>query len=155
MMASAPLSGRLASRYGPRIQLLTGLGTITIGYALAFCFAMSGVWALLLIGCLNGIGVGLAFAALPALIMSAVPVSQSAAGNGLNSLTRSVGTSTASAVTAAILTSLTITVAGRMFPSERAFHLAFLLGASAGFIGFVLTIFIPGHRASKPGTTEG
>lgn len=53
---------------------------------------------------LVGSGTALVHSSMPTLIMRAVPVTETASTNGLNVLLRSVGTSTASAVTAAITT---------------------------------------------------
>ena len=48
----------------------------------------------------RGAGIGFTFGAMPALIMGAVPASETGAANSLNTLMRSIGTSSASAVAA-------------------------------------------------------
>ena len=49
------------------------------------------------------IGTAIAYAAMPSLIMANVPITETASANGLNALLRALGTSTASAVIAALL----------------------------------------------------
>ena len=49
------------------------------------------------------IGIGLAFAAMPNLIVEAVPPEQTGQATGFNTLVRSVGASLGSQVTAAVL----------------------------------------------------
>ena len=70
------------------------------------------------------IGVGFAFSSLPALINAAVPMSETAAANGINSLARSLGTSMSSAVMGAVLAGMTMSFAGHEVPTLRAFHVA-------------------------------
>lgn len=57
-------------------------------------------------------GMALAYSALPALIMHAVPVSETAAANGLNTLMRTIGQAVCSAVVVTVLTTLVATHAG-------------------------------------------
>jgi EmrB/QacA subfamily drug resistance transporter len=145
MMLLSPAAGKLSTRRGPKFTLLVGLSVIASGYMLA-AFFMSHVWQLVVVSAINGAGVGLAFAAMPALIMSAVPSTATAAANGLNTLMRAVGTSSASAVLALVLTSMTQSVAGFDVPTEQAFVVCFALGASAALIGLVVAMFIPVRR---------
>src|SRR5699024_4877934 len=59
-----------------------------------------------------GAGIGLAFGAIPAVIISAVPLSETAAANGFNALMRSLGTTSASAVLGVILAAMVTTFNG-------------------------------------------
>src|SRR5439155_7748493 len=98
--------GNLSScRLGPD-QRPYGVGTVL----------MAAVWQLVLVSVLIGAGIGLAYGAMPALIMSAVPVSETAAANSLNTLMRSIGTSVSSAVAGVILAQLTISLGGYTLP---------------------------------------
>jgi DNA-binding transcriptional ArsR family regulator len=80
---------------------------------------------------------------MPALINAAVPMSETAAANGINALARSLGTSISSAVMGAILAGLTMSVAGSEFPTLDAFRVALLVAAGAAGVGAVLTLMIP------------
>jgi hypothetical protein len=66
---------------------------------------------------LVGIGTALVYSALPTLIMRAVPITETASANGLNVLLRSLGTSSASAATAAITTTAVVIVDGEALPA--------------------------------------
>lgn len=142
MMLLSPVAARISNRHGPRTTLMVGLVIIAIGY-IAGIYLMSAVWQLVLVASINGAGVGLAFAALPALIMGVVPVHETGVANGLNALMRSVGTSLSSAAMALILTTLTMPVGTRTVPTAAAFQLTFLVGAGAAIIALVLAAFIP------------
>jgi EmrB/QacA subfamily drug resistance transporter len=148
MFLLSPLAARISNQRGPRTTLMVGLVIIAVSY-LAGIYLSSTVWQLVLIACVNGAGVGLAFAALPALIMGVVPLHQTGVANGLNALMRSVGTSLSSAAMALILTNLTVSIGSRAVPTAAAFQLTFLVGAAAAIVALILAAFIP----AKPRTT--
>ncbi len=66
---------------------------------------------------LIGAGVGLAYAAMPALIMGAVPLRESAAANSLNTLMRSIGTTSAAAVVGVMLAAMTQRIGDAVVPA--------------------------------------
>ena len=88
-------------------------------------------------------GVGIGYAAMPTLILGSVLLSEAGAAVGLNSLMRSVGTTSASAVMALVLTSSSIDVGGVSFPADSTFTWCFLIGAIAAFIGVAITALVP------------
>lgn len=100
------------------------------------------------------VGVGFAFSSLPALINAAVPVSETAAANGINSLARALGTSSSSAVMGAVLSGMTVSSAGHDVPSARAFEVAVLIAAGAAVVATVLALFIPASPAADTATAE-
>jgi MFS family permease len=152
MFLLSPLAARISNQHGPRTTLMIGLVIIAVSY-LAGMYLNSAVWQLVLVTCINGAGVGLAFAALPALIMGVVPLDQTGVANGLNALMRSVGTSLSSAAMALILTNFTMPIGGRILPTAAAFQLTFVVGAAAAIIALILAAFIPAKAratAQKP-----
>ncbi|WP_406642768.1 MFS transporter [Amycolatopsis sp. WGS_07] len=149
MMALSPVSARLTNRYGARVTLMTGAIVIAVGYLFAI-FLMANAVELIIASVIIGAGVGIAYAAMPALIMSAVPVTETASANGLNSLMRSVGTSTSSAVMATMLAHLTITVGTFTVPSLAGFRATFAVAAVAALAGLALTAVVPRVRAASP-----
>ncbi|MGW7533781.1 MFS transporter [Amycolatopsis sp. NPDC054798] len=149
MMALSPVSARLTNRYGARVTLMTGATVIAVGYLFAI-FLMANAIELIIASVIIGAGVGIAYAAMPALIMSAVPVTETASANGLNSLMRSVGTSTSSAVMATMLAHLTITVGTFTVPSLAGFRATFAVAAAAAVAGLALTAVVPRIRAASP-----
>lgn len=142
MMLLSPVSARISARFSPKLTLGAGAAVIGIGYLCASAL-MDSVWQIMLASVLVTGGVGLAYAAMPALIMGAVPITETAAANGLNALMRSVGTSTSAAVMSAVLANMTITLGGHQLPSRDAFHTAFLISVTAAVVAIALTAVIP------------
>src|SRR3546814_5885416 len=93
-----------------------------------------------------GAGVGLSYSAMPALIMGAVPITESAAANGLNSLMRSIGTSTSAAIVSVVLAGMTITVGTAVIPSFEAFRATFLISIAAAVVTMVFAGLIPKQK---------
>ncbi len=62
-------------------------------------------------------GVAFSLAAMPTLITESAPIHQTASANGFNSLLRSVGTSTGSAVAAAVLAGSTVVIGASAVPT--------------------------------------
>jgi MFS family permease len=91
-------------------------------------------------------GVGIAYAAMPGLIMGSVPLHETASANGLNALMRSVGTSISSAVMATLLAHLTVTAGPVTLPSLAGFRVAFLVAAGAALAGVLVTVLVPRVR---------
>nr|WP_225957993.1 MFS transporter [Amycolatopsis lexingtonensis] len=147
MMLLSPVSARLITRFGPRPTLMTGALVIATGYVFAILL-MGNALELITASVIIGAGVGIAYAAMPALIMGSVPVTETASANGLNSLMRSVGTAVSSAVMAAMLAQLTITVGGLPVPSLFGFRATFAVAALAALTGVLLAGLVPKTRTA-------
>lgn len=145
MVAVSPVSGWLLGRWGGRVVLLFGAGLMALAYVGRIFYADS-VAAVVIGSTLVGIGTALAFAAMPTLIMSSVPITETASANGLNSLVRSIGTSLASTLVAAIMATYQVEVGGVFFASGTAFQLVLGLGALAAAICAGLAALIPRDR---------
>src|SRR3546814_2718544 len=87
---------------------------------------------------------------MPMLIMRSVPPSETGASNGLNALSRSLGTSTAGAVVGVVLAGMSTTYEGVQVPTAGAFQMSFVLGIAAAGVALVLALFIP----SRPSASE-
>ncbi|MGW1745950.1 MFS transporter [Streptomyces sp. NPDC002092] len=147
MMAIAPVSAALSKAKGPKASLMLGSLIVAAGYGLQILL-MSEVWQFVLVSCVIGCGIGFTYGAMPALIMGAVPPSQSGAANSLNTLMRSIGTSTASAVAGVILSQMTTDLGGVPLPSENGFKTVLAVGGGAALLAFAVASFIPRHRAA-------
>jgi len=147
MTAVSPWGARLSRATSPRITLAVGSTVIAAGYGVAVLL-MGGTWGLALANCVASGGVGLAYGALPALIVGSVPLSETGSANSVNSLMRSIGTSVASAVMAAVLIGSTVDFGGRSIPSEGGFRLALLIGAGVAILAAAIALAIP-VRASR------
>lgn len=150
MLAFTPISSRMLTRLGGRTTLATGMVVLACGYFIAF-FLTDAPWQLMLATCVSCAGVGIAYAAMPTLIMENSPASEAGSGVGVNALMRSMGTTVAGAVMAIVLTSVTTTLDGTELPTILAFKICFLLGAVAGLGAAVVTLFI---RRRAPERTE-
>jgi Na+/melibiose symporter-like transporter len=144
MMATAPVSARISRARGPKVTLMVGAVVVATGYALG-AVLMSEIWHLVLTSALIGAGIGFAYGAMPALIMSAVPVSETAAANSLNTLMRAIGTSISSAVAGVILAHMTVTLGTKALPSQEGFRLIMILGSGAALAALAIAAFIPGR----------
>ncbi len=150
MMAFAPVSSALINRAGARITLSIGAFVIGGGYLVAL-FLMGAPWQLMLASLVASAGVGIGYAAMPTLVMDNVPMAEAGSSVGVNALMRSVGTTIAGAVMAAILTSRTIELGAGLpaIPSQGAFKLCFLVGAGAAIAGALVALLIPRTRARE------
>jgi len=151
MMALAPVSARISATRGPKTTLMLGAVVVAAGYALGIVL-MSATWHLVLISSIIGAGIGLAYGAMPALVMGAVPVSETAAANSLNTLMRSIGTSVSSATAGLILARLTISLGPATLPSQNGFRLVLGMGSAAALIALAVAAFLPGRSpaATRP-----
>jgi MFS family permease len=142
MVAFAPVSGSMINRLGGRITLMAGAAIMAIAY-LARVFYGDTLLAVIIGATVVGIGSAVAYAAMPSLIMANVPITETASANGLNALLRALGTSTASAVIAALLSLVTVTVAGQQIPALAAFQDVFWLAAIASLVCCGVAWFVP------------
>ncbi|MFT4306082.1 MAG: MFS transporter [Microbacterium sp.] len=145
MLVMSPVAGRLESRIGAKPLFVLGSAVIAAAYAIAV-FAPKGVWEVLLINSIVGLGIGLGYAAIPTLIMKAVPGHETAAANGLNTLMRSLGTSIASAAIGAVLAQSAIEVGGVAVPTADGFQLSLVFGLVAAIVCCAVASTIPRPR---------
>ncbi|WP_326613545.1 MFS transporter [Streptomyces scopuliridis] len=142
MMAVSPYGARITKSKGPKVTLMIGSAIVAVGYLITMVM-MSGVWQVIVASCIVATGVGFAYGALPALIMEAVPVSETAAANGLNALMRSIGTTVSSAVAGLILAHMTTDFHGVHIPTENGLRAVLALGVGAGVLTFTFASLIP------------
>ena len=84
---------------------------------------------------------------MPALIMGAVPLKETGAANGLNSLMRAVGTSTSAAVMGVVLANMTMSIGPATVPTLAGFHTTFLIAILAAAVAVVLGALIPRRKS--------
>ncbi|GAA4245168.1 MFS transporter [Dactylosporangium darangshiense] len=144
MLLLSPLSAKLR----PRTALVIGSLIIAAGFATRIVLTDS-LWQVVLGATIAGSGTGIAYAAMPGLIIHAAPRSELAAANGLNALFRSVGSSLASAIGGAILASQTILLAGHALPSLAGYRTLFAICAGAAVLAALLALFIPRHASTS------
>lgn len=147
MFFMSPVAARLSNARGPRTSLILGGVIITVAFSLGI-FLLHEVWHVILISTVVGLGVGFAYAAMPTLIMRAVPPAETAAANGLNSVMRTLGSSVSATVVGVILATHFEVVGGVHIPTPQAFQLVFLMAAGVTLAGVVIALFIPRRTQS-------
>jgi MFS family permease len=150
MMLVSPYGAKLSKARGPKVSLIVGAAIVGVGY-IALLGLTNSVWEIILGSCIVTAGIGFAYAAMPALIMSAVPVTETAAANALNTLMRSIGVSVASAVIAVVLAHSVKPFGGAELPTMSGFHGGFLIALSGCVAAVLIALFIPGIK--KPAET--
>ncbi|MGZ4556053.1 MAG: MFS transporter [Mycobacteriaceae bacterium] len=146
---AAPVGGRLVRRFGGRVVLAIGTVIGTISFV---CFALlhDHPWQVIGAGILASIAVSFAFAAMPALLVAAVPISQTGIANGINSIARAAGSSIAGAAIATILLARhvpNLPPGVPNIPAESGFTAAFAIAAvCCATACAVVLIGLPKHR---------
>lgn len=148
MVIFAPVSGRIIRVFGGKSALIAGAVVMTVGYV-SRVFSYDSIAWVIIGSTVVSVGTAIAYAAMPTLIMGVVPITETASANGLNSLVRSIGTSTSSAAVAAVLTSVSMTVGAVQLPSFDAFKDVFWLAALAAAASVAATVFIPKSTAAR------
>ncbi|GAB2862934.1 MFS transporter [Nocardioides pacificus] len=147
MMLISPLGAKLSHVRGPRVTLALGSFIVAVGYVLAVLL-MGSTWGILVSVCVSSGGVGMAYGAMPALIMGSVPLSETGSANSFNTLMRSVGTSISAAVVGVVLAQMTTDFGGYSLPSENGFKTGLLIGAGVAALAGMIALLIP-SRASQ------
>jgi EmrB/QacA subfamily drug resistance transporter len=104
MLVTGMFAGRLARRFGGKALVIAGCLFGSAAMAI-IAFAHGLEWHIYVANGLMGIGFGLAFAAMSALVVAAVPVTQTGVATGMNANIRNIGGSIGAAVMASIVTS--------------------------------------------------
>ncbi|MFF3075456.1 MFS transporter [Kitasatospora sp. NPDC057936] len=156
-MVAAPVGAMLIARRGPRLPLVLGgvLGAVAMAY-LALRHSHEG--DIYTASAIFGLGIGLAFAAMPAYINGAVPVEQSGIANGMNSVLRTVGGAIGTAVMTAILTGDTMKLPIKipvLLPTLDAYKHAFWTTAVVCIIAGVVPFLIRTVKSSAAVTASG
>lgn len=132
-MVAAPVGALLIARRGPRLPLV--LGGLLSAVAMVYLAVRHGAESdLYLSSAVFGLGVGLAYAAMPAYINGAVPAEQSGIANGMNAVLRTVGGAVGTAVMGAILTGDLIPGLPVALPTLDAYQHAFWVAAAVCLI---------------------
>jgi MFS family permease len=142
MVALSGAAGAMLNRWGGKPTIIFGGAIMALTY-IARVFLDDAVWQIIVGATLVNVGVAFSYAAMPTLIMSAVPITETASANGVNALIRSLGTTVASALTGLILATMVVEYNGVPLPSLNAMHLSFWLAALAAIIGIGIALFIP------------
>ncbi|TQS86569.1 MFS transporter, partial [Arthrobacter sp. TS-15] len=156
MMVMSPIGAKVSAARGPKVTLTIGALIISLGYGISLpMIGTDSPLGLLAVTIVANTGVGFAYGAMPALIMSAVPQSETASANSFNTLMRSIGSSVSAAVMAVVLAQMTTDFGGFALPSEDGFRVAMLIGSGVALVAAAVAFFIPVPKAAadpEPGT---
>ena len=141
MVAMSPVAARLITTFGPRAILVAGALVTALGFVLRV-FLHRSVLEVMVASGICSLGIALAYAAMPILIMRSVPITETASANGLNALLRSIGTSSGSATVAALFAALTMKAGNATLPTFDAYQLVFWLGSGMALAGAGIAAFI-------------
>ncbi len=147
MVLLSPVSARISAARGPRFTLAVAGALMAVGYVVRL-FTSGNLAAIVAGATVVSAGTAVAYSALPALIMHAVPVTETAAANGLNTLMRTIGQAVCSAVVVTVLTSLVATKAGRTAPTLHAYLTVFVIAGLAALAAVGFTLLIPARRTA-------
>ncbi|GAB2826815.1 hypothetical protein GCM10022221_26160 [Actinocorallia aurea] len=153
MMAMSPVGAKITRAHGAKVTLAVGAVVVACGY-LSAQLLLDSAPTLLISTILTACGVGLAYGAMPALIMAAVPHHETGAANAFNSLTRSVGSSIAAAVMGAVLAGMTLDLGGHAVPSLGGFRVALAIGAGVAVLSAVIAAALPTRGADAAATAQ-
>ncbi|WP_432881429.1 MFS transporter [Kribbella sp. CA-245084] len=145
MVLLSPVSARISNARGPRFTLGIASVLMAAGYVVRL-FTSSNVPGIVIGATVVSAGTAVAYSALPALIMHAVPVTETAAANGLNTLMRTVGQAICSTIVATVLANVTIASAGRVAPALSAYLIVFVIAGVAAVAAAGLVLLIPVRR---------
>ncbi|MFC4001234.1 MFS transporter [Prauserella oleivorans] len=145
MVAFSPLSAVVSRRWGPRVTVVLGVSVLAAGN-LCRPLVHRPLAGVILVVTVTAIGAALAYGAVPALIMRAVPRSETAAANSLNALCRSIGTSSCSAIVATVSAGMVTYAAGGEFPSLVGYTVIFVIAGGAALLAGVIAALTPTPR---------
>jgi MFS family permease len=139
MLAAGVAMGTLERRVGLRTAFIAG-GILSVVSFVLLTVAHGEIWQIVVAAFVSGLGTGLALAAMPSLIVAAVPADQTGVATGMNTVTRWVGGAFGSQVAASILAA-SAGADGR--PTDSGFTTAFALTAAVLVVAVVATLAVP------------
>ena len=142
MVAFAPVSAKITKEYGAERTLFIGALVLSLGYV-ARTLLLAHEWEIIAGAVVISAGTAIAYASMPTLIMGAVPISETSAANGVNTVLRTIGTATASAAIASLLSSNMLKIGAQEFPRLGSFREVYILAAVAAAISGGVTFLIP------------
>ena len=123
MLVAGLVIGRVTLRLGSRGALLVGCLAAAVPWVI-LAAAHAEMWQILVATSLTGFGIGMSYAAMPTLIMAAVPSSQTGIATGMNANIRTIGGSIGTVLVATILGSHP-SAAG--YPAESSYTWSFVV----------------------------
>jgi MFS family permease len=131
-----------------RPRALLPLGSLAVAAAgIFFALFHASLWQAFMMMAILGVGIGSTSAAIPGLIVRAVPGSETGSATGFYQVVRYLGFSLGSALTASILAGHT--PPGHTLPAQSGYLLVFWAGVAVGAAAAALAWFLPA-RGTAP-----
>jgi EmrB/QacA subfamily drug resistance transporter len=146
MFATGLFVGALTRRFGGKVLVVAGCVVGAVAMAM-FAFAHSQEWEIYVAVGALGIGFGLAFSAMTANVVSAVPAGQTSVATGMNANIRTIGGSIGAVVMASIVTAK-LEPSG--LPTQSGYTTGFAVMAAVLVMAALAALLIPSQR--RPGT---
>lgn len=147
MLVAGPSSGLLSSRFGPRLPVLLGVGALAVSYVV-LAAAHGQRWEIYVGSGINGLGVGMALAAMATAMVAAVSPTQTGVATGMNTIMRSIGGALGAQVAASVIAAHA--GAGGL-PAETGYTQSFWLFCGIAILALVAAAAIPGvTRPARP-----
>ncbi len=138
-------AGQLVRELGGKVLVIAGC-LIGSGAMAVLAFAHGHQWEIFLSNAIMGVGFGLAFSAMSALVVVAVPSSQTGVASGMNANIRTIGGSIGAAVMASIVTSQ-LEPSG--LPKESGYTTGFAAMAGGLVLAALAGLLIPAARGRR------
>ncbi|MFD4407746.1 MFS transporter [Nocardia sp. NPDC058499] len=134
----------MSRRMPPRVALIAGLSVSVVGFTL-MAIAHGNIVTVVLAATVMGFGEGMAYSAVPNLIVTTVEVEHQAETASIVSVAKGIFSATLALVVFTVLNNsfVATTVEGAPFYSYRGFTTAFAVGAGVAAIGLVLALALP------------
>ncbi len=145
MFVSGMFVGRLARWLGGKALVVSGC-LIGGGAMAVLAFAHQYEWQIYLSSALMGVGFGLAFSAMSALVVAAVPPEQTGVASGMNANIRTIGGSIGAAAMASIVTSQ---LAPSGLPKEAGYTTGFAVMTCGLLLAALAGLLIPSARRGR------
>ena len=146
LLFAGPIAGVVGRRVGSKWPLVAGLLLISLSAAL-LATTHDEPWHVAAATAVLGGGVGLAFAAVAALVAENVRPTETGVATGVNTVVRMIGAVVGGQIAAALLTADTI--GNSSIPAESAFTTAFTLSAVAAFLATFVALSIDRRPAER------
>jgi len=150
MFITGQFAGRLTRLFGGKALVIAGCLTGCVAMTI-LAFAHAQVWEIYLSSAIMGVGFGLAFSAMSALVVAAVPSSQTGVASGMNANIRTIGGSIGAAVMASIVTSQ-LEPSG--LPKESGYTIGFAVMAAGLVLAALAGLLIPAAKGLRRTTGE-
>ncbi|MGW4160971.1 hypothetical protein [Streptomyces sp. NPDC004788] len=136
-------------------MLLLGVGAFSLLQSPPFAMLVAGhdhAWQIYTASALIGVGLGLAFSAMSALVVEAIPAAQARAAGGMNANIRIIGGAIGSAMAASIPSSGV--TAAHPFPQDSGYTHTFWFLTGSAVLAAATAFAIPAVKRGRHGRSD-